>query len=198
MTSIFVTTAAGVITAFAALLTAPAASTGSVGAAKAAAAILSAGVAVIAAFTTATAAAAITAAATALTAIAVVATATAATTTTAAAFAPAVTTTTAAAVAAATTTTAAKIARGARFHGTRFVDDQVAPAHRLAVNPGDGGLRLGIASHFHETETFGTSAVTLHHDLGAGDRAELLEQLCQILIAHSVRQVAHIQFITHD
>ncbi len=140
--------------------------------------------AVAAAFTT-TAATTVATAAFTTTATTVAATATATAIATAAF-------TTAATVAATTATAVATAARGTRFHGARFVDDQVAAAHRLAVHAGNGSLRLGVTAHLDKTETLGAAGVALHHDLGTGDGAELAEGLLQVSIARGIGQVAHV------
>ena len=144
-----------------------------------------------------------------ITAAAATATAvTAATTTTAASGATAVTT---AAATAATTGTAAVTAAAAstatkaaatragrtRFHGTRFVNHQTAATELLAVHSADCCLRFGIAAHFHKAEAFGTTGVTLHHDLGAGDRTVCGKCLLQVFVTERIWQIANVKFVAH-
>src|SRR5688572_29297374 len=134
--------------------------------------------------------------------VAIAATAAAAVATTAA-FATAAAeaaTATAAAEAAATTAAAATkaaAAAAARLHRTGFVHHQGAAALLLAVHALDGGLRLGGAAHFDKAEALGAAGVTFHHDLGAGDGAELAESLFHVAVAESVGKVPHVEFVAH-
>ena len=67
----------------------------------------------------------------------------------------------------------------------------------MAMQAIDGSLGFRLAAHFHKAEALGTAGVALHHDLGAHHIAELAELLLQIVVAHSVGQVAHVQFVAH-
>ncbi len=132
---------------------------------------------------------------------------TAAATTTAASGATAVTTTAAAAATTGTaavtaaactaTKTAATRAGGTRFHGTRFVHYQATATELLAVHSADGCLCFGIAAHFHKAEAFGTTGVTLHHDLGAGDRTVCGKCLLQVFVTERIWQIANVKFVAH-
>jgi hypothetical protein len=158
--------------------------------------------------TTAAAAIATTAFATTATAAAVAAASTFSATATvstaaAAAFTAATTvtaaTTTVATAAAATTTVAATAAAwGARFHGPGFIHHQASTAKGRAIHASDCCLSFSIAAHFNKTKAFGTTSVALHHDLGAGDSAELTKRLFQVAIAHGIWQIADVQFVTHS
>ena len=106
--------------------------------------------------------------------------------------------TTTAAVAAAATAAAAVAAARTVFARTRFVDDDGTAFQRLAVHAVDRGLRLGIRAHLHEAEALGATGVAVHHDLGGGHVAVLRERLLQRFVAHRVRQVADIEFVTHE
>ena len=106
---------------------------------------------------------------------------------------------TTAAVAATTVAAAEATATGRTwFHRTGFVHDQITAAEVLAMHALDGCLCFGIAAHFDKAETLGTAGVTLHHDLGAANRAELAESLLQILVAERIGQVAHVKFVAHE
>ncbi len=143
-----------------------------------------------------TAAAATTTAVTAATATA----ATTGTTAVTAAAATAATTGTAAVTAAAAcsaTKTAATCAGRARLHGTRFVNHQTSTTELLAVHSADSCLRFGIAAHFHKAEAFRTSGVTLHHDLGAGDRTVCGKCLLQVFVTERIWQIANVKFVAH-
>ncbi len=143
-----------------------------------------------------TAAAATATAVTAATATAAASGATAVTT----AAATTATTGTAAVTAAATgtaTKTAATCAGGARLHGTRFVDHQTTATELLAVHSADCCLCFGIAAHFHKAESFRTTGVTLHHDLGAGDRTVCGKCLLQVFVTERIWQIANVKFVAH-
>jgi len=154
----------------------------------AAAATATAVTATTAAATAATAA--VTAAACAATKAAATATATAAADTAAAttcaaaeAAATAAATATAVTAAAATCAAAEATATGRTWlHGPRFVDHQATTAELLTIHFVDGGLRFGVASHFHKAKTFGATGIAFHHDFCAGDVAVCCECLLQILI----------------
>ena len=143
----------------------------------------------------------ITAAAATATAVTAAATTTAASVATAVttAAATAATTGTAAVTAAASTTTKAAATRAGRtrFHGTRFVNHQTTATELLAVHSADCCLRFGIAAHFHKAEAFGTTGVTLHHDLGAGDRTVCGKCLLQVFVTERIWQIANVKFVAH-
>ena len=107
----------------------------------------------------------------------------------------------AAAIAAATVAAfapAAKVAaRRARLHRPGLVHHQIAALQRFVVHAFNGGLRLGIAAHFHKAKAFGAARIALHHHLGAGYHAKRRESLAQIGITHGIRQIAHIKFVAH-
>jgi hypothetical protein len=132
-----------------------------------------------------------TAAATAATAAAVV-TAAAAAAATAAATAIATATAAAASVATAATTAAAAI-----FTRTGFVDGQVPATKFGFMQAIDGRLRFRIRAHFHETEAFAASRITIHHHLGALDLTILGEQLLQTRTINLETQVSTVQFPSH-
>ncbi len=138
--------------------------------------------------------------ATAVTAAATTTAASGATAVTTTAAATAATTGTAAVTAAATCTatkTAATCAGGARLHGTRFVDHQTTATKLLAVHSADRCLCFGIAAHFHKAESFRTTGVTLHHDLGAGDRTVCGKCLLQVFVTERIWQIADVKFVAH-
>ncbi len=99
------------------------------------------------------------------TAVAATAASTTAVAATAARTATAVTAT--AAARAATESTATRTGR-TRLHRACFVHYQTTAAELLTVHAVDGCLCLGVATHFHKTETLGTTSVTFHHDFRAG------------------------------
>src|SRR4051812_26893429 len=88
----------------------------------------------------------------------------------------------AAAVPAAAATTAGAAAPA--LLGPGFVDRQGAAVHFLAVEGGDGRLRLLVARHLDEPEALGPAAVPVHDDLGRLHGAVGLEHLCQVGVAH--------------
>src|SRR5437764_1110839 len=94
--------------------------------------------------------------------------------------APAATTAAAAVTAAATTgATAATAATAAIFTRAGLVDRQAAAVHFLAAQRRDGGLGLGIAAHFDETEPLGPPGVAVHDHLRRLHRAVRLEHALQ-------------------
>ena len=131
-------------------------------------------------------AAATAAAATAVTAATAAATAATAAVTTAAACATtkAAATATATAAVATTACAAAEAAATGRtwLHGPGFVDHQATTTELLTIHFIDGGLRFGVASHFHKAKTFGATGIAFHHDFCAGDVAVCCECMLQILI----------------
>ncbi len=137
--------------------------------------------------------------ATAVTAAAATTAASGATAVTAAA-ATAATTGTAAVTAAATCTatkTATTCTGGTRLHGTRFVNYQTTATELLAVHSADSCLCFGIAAHFYKAESFGTTGVTFHHDLGAGDRTVCGKCLLQVFVTERIWQIADVKFVAH-
>jgi hypothetical protein len=150
-----------------------------------------------AATTAATAAAAIAAATPAATTATIGAATTAAT---AAAVRTATSPATAGTAAAVTTTAAATTptkATGALFARAGFVDHDGAPFERLAVHAVDGGLRLGVRTHLDKAEALGSAGITVHHDLGGRDGAELRKRLMQRFISHGVGEIADVKFVSH-
>ena len=114
-------------------------------------------------------------------AIATSATATAAVASTATA-AVATTTTTIAATAAAVaaTTAAAPTATWACFTRTRFVHGQGPPFNGLAVELGDGLLRVGFIGHGDKGKTARLAGKFVLHEGDFGDRARLREKVLKV------------------
>src|SRR5687768_11248323 len=129
----------------------------------------------------------------AATAVAAAATPTAAATTAvAAATAAAAATATTVAAATAAATTAATI-----LAGLGFVDRQRPAAVLLAVQRRDRGLRLVVATHFHEPEALRAPGHAVADHFGALHRAVLREQLFQVRARDVVAQVTHVQLLAH-
>jgi hypothetical protein len=114
--------------------------------------------------------------------------------------------TAAAVAAAARATTATKAATAAAeaasagrtgFHRTSFVYDQTTTTKLLAIHGLNGGLRFGIAAHFHKAETLRTASVALHHDFCAGNGTVCGKCLLQIFVTERIRQVAYVKFVAH-
>lgn len=78
------------------------------------------------------------------------------------------------------------------FLRTGFIDRETAPLDFFAVESSDGGLRFRIASHFHETESFGPTRVPVHDHLRRFHRAVCREDSFEITITDTVAQITHI------
>src|ERR1019366_8298918 len=86
---------------------------------------------------------------------------------------------TAAGAPAATTATegsATAAARAAVGLGTGFVHIQCAPVQGIAIESGDGLIRLALILHFDEGETTGTSGLAICHDSGTVHLAVAFEE----------------------
>ena len=125
-------------------------------------------------------------------AILVASAATAAATTAAVAAASSAASTPAAATATAATAAATFLAR------LGFVDRQRAAIVFLAVESGDGGLRLLIAGHLNKAESLAAARVSVRDHFRALDGAKSREQTFQIGAAHAIPQISDIQFLTQD
>src|SRR4051812_20397106 len=66
-----------------------------------------------------------------------------------------------------------------------LVDGQAASARLLAVEAGDGGLRLRVGAHLDEAEALGAAGVAVHDDLRRLHGAEGAEQLLQFTVRHA-------------
>jgi hypothetical protein len=103
----------------------------------------------------------------------------------------------AAASAAKSTASAAAPAIAAIFSRSRFVHGQVAAIKFFAVKLGDSCLAFFLGGHFDETETTGTSRVTIFNNGSRLDRARLGKKLLQILAGGLESEVAYIKFHGH-
>src|SRR5438132_10903849 len=92
----------------------------------------------------------------------------------------------AAATTAATATVTAASAAAAFGLGPRFVHGQRPALHLSPVEGLDGGLRLLIAAHFHETESLGSARVAVHDHLRRLHGAMRLEQTLQFPVTNAV------------
>jgi hypothetical protein len=59
------------------------------------------------------------------------------------------------------------------------------------------GLRLGVSTHFHETESFATTRVPVGDHLSALYATVLREQLLKVRAVRAVCEVPDIQFLAH-
>jgi len=107
-------------------------------------------------------------------------------------------------VASAATRTAAVTATGkfpaaaTIFSWSGFVDGERTPVDLLAVQGGNGCLGLLTTAHFDETETFRAACVPVHDDLGRLHRTVRGKQVLQIAVGHVIRQIADVQFLSHN
>src|SRR5688572_6502475 len=101
------------------------------------------------------------------------------------------------ATATARTTTATRTAAAAGAAGAilRFVDAQLAAAHREAVQGLDGLRGLGLR-HFDEAETTRTAGLTVRRQRHGLDRAVLREEVAHLGFGRRERQVSNINL--HD
>jgi hypothetical protein len=118
----------------------------------------------------------------------------AAATTAAAAAATTVAATTATASAATTITTAAATTAGAGtgFTGLGFIDGQSAAIMFLAIECGNGCIRLRIGSHLNETETLGATGVAIRDDFSTFNGAVRGEQSLQSGAIDIVAQITNV------
>ena len=72
----------------------------------------------------------------------------------------------------ATATTTASAARAALFPRAGFVHGQSPAIMLFAVQTRNGGLRLLVIAHLHESEAFAPARVAVHDDFGTADSAK--------------------------
>jgi hypothetical protein len=112
---------------------------------------------------------------------------------------PATAATTAGAPAATTATegSATAAARAAVGLGTGFVHIQCAPVQGIAIESGDGLIRLALILHFDEGETTGTSGLAIGHDSGTVHLAVAFEEAAHALFGCVEIQVAY-EYVLHS
>jgi hypothetical protein len=112
---------------------------------------------------------------------------------------PATAATTAGAPAATTATegSATATARAAVGFGTGFVHIQCASVQGVAIEGGDGLIRLALILHFNERETTGTSGLAIGHDSGTVHLAVLFEEAADALLGCVEIQVAY-EYVLHS
>src|SRR4051794_3243278 len=89
-------------------------------------------------------------------------------------------------------TATAAAATGAVFLGLGLIDGEVAAVVGLAVEGGDGGLRLGVAAHLDEAEALAAAGVAVLDDFRALDGAVLREQLLEVRAGGVVAEIADV------
>jgi nucleoid-associated protein YgaU len=77
---------------------------------------------------------------------------------------------------------------------TRFVDDDCATIHFVAVELCNSRFRALTRLHLDESKTARTARIAVGNDIGRFNRAGLAEQLIQILVAYREGEVPYIQF----
>src|SRR4051794_20667560 len=75
---------------------------------------------------------------------------------------------------------------------------EVAAAHRLAAEAGEGGPGLLVGAHLDEAVAFRAAGVAVQDDLGRPDGAERLEHPPQLAVPGVVGQVADVQLLAHQ
>src|ERR1035441_2625184 len=101
---------------------------------------------------------------------------------------------------AATTTAAegsATAARAAVGLGTGFVHIQCASVQGVAIEGGNGLIRLALILHFDERETTGTSGLAIGHDSGTVHLAVAFEEAADALLGCVEIQVAY-EYVLHS
>lgn len=73
---------------------------------------------------------------------------------------------------------------------TSLVHVQRATAHGAAVDGGDGGFRLVVIVHFHESEAARTAGIAIGHDADAPNTAVRFKQRAQFVFRRAERQIA--------
>jgi len=108
-------------------------------------------------------------------------------------------------VASATTKTApalaarvSTLAAATIFSWSSFVDGESTPVDLLAVQGGNSRLSFLTVAHLDKAEAFRAARVPVHDDLSRLNRSVRLEQVLQINVGHAIRQVADVQFLSHD
>src|SRR5687768_3200190 len=71
------------------------------------------------------------------------------------------------------------LAGGTFFAGTCFVDREGTALEVFLMEHGDGFLRVGRRTHFHEGETAGTASGAVLHDIDRDDAAGLGKVILQ-------------------
>jgi hypothetical protein len=71
-------------------------------------------------------------------------------------------------------------AAGAVLAGLGLVDGQLAAVVLLSVEGGDRGLRLLLATHLHEPESFAAAGVPVGNDFSRLNRPVLRKQLLEV------------------
>ena len=79
-----------------------------------------------------------------------------------------------------------------------FVDGEIAAAEVVVVQLFDRALRFLVGGHLDEAEAPRPSRRHVAHDLHALDRPAACKELLEILLPRAVREVAHVEFSTHD
>jgi hypothetical protein len=86
----------------------------------------------------------------------------------------------------------ASTARGSGRSGllrARFADDNVSTLEIGAIESGGSALGLLVGAHFHEAETFRSSAEFIRDDPSADHRAMLREMLLEPFFGHGVGKI---------
>ena len=110
--------------------------------------------------------------------------------------------TTAAAVAATSATAAAAAvtaaaARRTFFTRTRLVHSESATVEGLAMEVGDGSLRVCVGPHGHEREAAGFAGEFVLDEKHFADRTCLREIVLQVGLSRVEGQIAHVEFVAH-
>jgi hypothetical protein len=96
----------------------------------------------------------------------------------------------------ASATTAATTEAAVGF-GTGFVHVQRTSVQGVAIEGGNGLVRLAFIFHFDECETAGTSGLTICHDSGAVHLAVAFEEAAHALLGCVEIQVAY-EYVLHS
>jgi hypothetical protein len=79
-----------------------------------------------------------------------------------------------------------------------FADGERSPVVLLTIQGGNGRSNLFLGIHLDKAEALRAPRIPIHDDLGRLNRTMRFTQLLQIAVGHAIRQVADVQFLTHD
>lgn len=101
----------------------------------------------------------------------------------------------------ATTASAARTSAGTAEPATRFlrtglINSQVAAIVVLAIGACDRCLGLIVGTHLDKAKPLGAAGFTIHDHLGRSHGAELVKNLFQTTLIHTVGQIAHVKLST--
>jgi hypothetical protein len=101
-------------------------------------------------------------------------------------------------VSAAAASTTASAAEAALIAGARLIDTEGTSFDLLAIELGDGVLRIGLGCHRHKSKSAGFAREFILHEQHLGDCAGLRKHILQLEFRRRERKVAYVQSISHN